>query len=121
MKQTPFPPIEKADIQNQTANYANYLSALYSIPLIESLYDNGISIQQMQNLADILTSLTSHNSYSVAYNLLLALYDFVPIERPTYLFSLRLFPVLIPCFLSEFLEDLDSLIEEFTLEEEDDV
>ncbi len=39
MKQTQVPPADYADPNNQLVNYANQLSALYSILLIESLYD----------------------------------------------------------------------------------
>ncbi len=120
MKQTHIPPVEYADPNNQVINYANQLSALYSIPLIESLYDNGFSVKQLQNLEDMISKLTSLNRNDVAFKLFLALYDLVPIERPIALCTLPLFPAPIQNFLSEFLEDLDSLIDEFLCEESED-
>ena len=53
MEQTIIPPFNNADLQNQALSFANCLSAAYSIPLIECIYFNGCSIDQLQNIRKI--------------------------------------------------------------------
>ena len=50
MEQTIIPPFNNADLQNQALSFANCLSAAYSIPLIECIYYNGSSIDQLQSI-----------------------------------------------------------------------
>lgn len=115
MEQKIIPPFSSTVFQTQAMNYANTLSALYSIPTIESLYDTGCSINQLQNLRAVFDILISSNRYTDAFRLFIIFFQDITGERPIPLYALSLFPVLIPLFLFAFLEDFDSLLEEFTL------
>jgi len=108
------------DFENQTLNLANQLSALWSIPLIECLYDDGRSMKQMQNLKSVFDILIEAEQFTDALQLFILLYQKALGEHPFALYVLNNFPTLIPYFLFEFLEDFDSLLEEFKLEETQD-
>ena len=108
------------DFENQALNLANQLSALWSIPLIECLYDDGRSIKQMQNLKSVFDILIEAEQFTDALQLFILLYQKELGEHPFALYLLNNSPALIPFFLFEFLEDFDSLLEEFKLEETQD-
>lgn len=120
MIQTHFPPIENPDLQNQALNYINALSGVYSIPLIECIYYNGNSIEQMRRLRDVFEILISSNYHSDAFKLFILLYQKTTKERPLPLYPLTYSPILVSFFLFEFLEDFDSLLEEFEFDEADE-
>lgn len=105
------------DFENQALNLANQLSALCSIPLIECLYDDGRSIKQMQNLKSVFDILIAAEQFTDALQLFILLYQKELGEHPFALYVLNNAPALIPYFLFEFLEDFDSLLVEFKLDE----
>ena len=117
MEQTIIPPFNNADLQNQALSFANCLSAAYSIPLIECIYYNGCSIDQLQNIRKVFDILISSSLYNDAFQLFILLYQHTSKKRPVPLYALTLFPILIPFFLFEFLEDFDSLLDEFSFDE----
>ena len=53
MTQVPLSPFDASDAQDQVLAFSNLLSAYYSIPLIESIYDNGFSIEQLRRLKTV--------------------------------------------------------------------
>ena len=117
MEQTIIPSFNSTDLQNQALSFANCLSAAYSIPLIECIYYNGSSIDQLQSIRKVFDILISSSLYNDAFQLFFLLYQHTTKKRPVPLYALTLFPILIPFFLFEFLEDFDSLLDEFSFDE----
>ena len=108
-----------AEVQNQAMLFSNQLSAYYSIPLIECIYYNGCSIDQMRKLKTVFEILVTGNHYSDAFTLFILLYQHTSKKKPVPLYALAHFPILIPFFLFEFLEDFDSLLSEFEFDEDE--
>ena len=67
MTQVPLSPFDASDAQDQVLAFSNLLSAYYSIPLIESIYDNGFSIEQLRRLKTVFEILISSNRHSDAF------------------------------------------------------
>ena len=75
MQQVLLSPFNNQELQNQASNYVNQLSALYSIPLIEFIYYNGCTIEQLQRIKTVFDFLISIKHYNDAFNLFLSLYQ----------------------------------------------
>ena len=117
MTQVPLSPFDASDAQDQVLAFSNLLSAYYSIPLIESIYENGFSIDQLRRLKTVFEILISANRHFDAFMLFISLYQHLFKKSPIALYALTRFPIAIPLFLFEFLEDFDSLLDEFSIDE----
>lgn len=113
MTNNPIPPFSNVELQSQAMNYVNHLSALFTIPLIKTLYNGGCSIDQLHRIRSVFDMLVSSSLYTDAFNLFLCMIEKATYKRPICLYALHHFPILIPCFLLEFLEDFDSLLEDW--------
>ena len=108
------------EFHNQAVCYVNQLSALYSIPLIESLYDSGYSLSKLQKLKSAFEMLNRYTQHRFSLMLFIVLYQREFNKRPLPLCMLFRSPLLIPLFLSEFIADFDEMLDEFEFEDFDD-
>ena len=82
MTQVPLSPFDASDAQDQVLAFSNLLSAYYSIPLIESIYDNGFSIKQLSRIKTVFEILISANRHSDAFMFFISLYQHFFKKRP---------------------------------------
>jgi len=106
------PLFSSIELQSQAMNFANHLSALFSIPLIEILHDSDCSIDQLQLIRSVFDILVSGRLYTDTFKLFHCMLQNMANENPVSLYVLYHFPFLIPYFLFEFLEEFDSLLKE---------
>ena len=93
------------------------VSGAYSAPFWDGLRQISGSLDTVRKIKDAIETLGECGKEIEAFNLILALYDIAAIEAPAAFFELAPYPDGIRLFVSEFILDIEDLMNDYEYEE----
>lgn len=95
------------------------VSGAYSAPFWDGLREVTGTLDTIRKIRLVLETLYSTDNEREAYNLILAVYDLIAVETPSAITELEPYPDAIKQFITEFLLDIEDLMNDYEYEEQE--
>lgn len=112
--------IEKSVLSPAAMELIGNVSGAYSAPFWDGLLEVSGALDTVRKIRSIIETLYQVDKEIEAYNLILAVYDLIALETPSAISELATYPDAIKHFITEFLLDIDDLMNDYEYEEENE-
>ncbi len=109
---------KKSVLSPATIQLISNVSGAYSTPFWDGLREVAGTLDTIRKIKSTLETLCYAGNEIEAYNLILAIYDVIALETPPAIFELEAYPDAIKLFITEFLLDIEDLMNDYEYEEQ---